>query len=70
MLGGEDHICGADVSAGGHAAARCSLQSCHTVDIIYHLLSTTCGFNCGRTIYTLLSILFPMFTFSVFNLKL
>ena len=24
MLGGEDHICGADVSAGGHAAAAVS----------------------------------------------
>ena len=48
MLRGEDHICGADVSAGGHAAAAVSSLVTY---VYYHLPSTA-----------LLSILFPMFT--------
>ena len=39
MLGGEDHICGADVSAGGHAAAAVSsLATLKILSTIYCLL--------------------------------
>ena len=35
MLGGEDHICGADVSVGGHAAA--AVSSLATLATVYYL---------------------------------